>query len=79
VHDKVDRKDSKRTLSLMDLLNWDHCSDMAWLLLQSGRNDSQNKSGVGLRHDFEVVNEEALSAISIEMGCTSSEMRPRNK
>ena len=39
VHDEADQKDSKRTLSLMDLLNWDYCSDMAWPLLQSGQND----------------------------------------
>jgi hypothetical protein len=39
VHDEADQKDSKRTLSLMDLLNWDYSSGMAWPLLQSGQND----------------------------------------
>jgi hypothetical protein len=41
VHDEADQKDSKRTLSLLDLLNWDYCLDMAWPLLQSGQNDGR--------------------------------------
>jgi len=41
VHDEADQKDSKRTLSLLDLLNWDDCLDMAWPLLQSGQNDGR--------------------------------------
>lgn len=42
VHDEADQKDSKRTLSLMDLLNWDYSSGMAWPLLQSGQNDRRD-------------------------------------
>ena len=87
-HDEADRNNNKRTLSPMDLLSWDYCSDMAWFLLQSGQNDRRvhemsatesNKGGVGLCHDCEVVSEEVPFAIAIEMGCTSSEIHPRNK
>jgi hypothetical protein len=40
---------------------------------------SQNKSGVGPCHDSGVANEEALSSISIEMGCASLEIHLRSK